>query len=58
MTCHTTHHACDCVLKRMAKLEEVAAEVRALLEFQVNSEGGLTPKFLAVNKAIQELERE
>jgi hypothetical protein len=32
MTCNTTHHACDCVLKRMQKLEAVLEAAKVLYD--------------------------
>jgi hypothetical protein len=32
MTCTTTHHACDCVLKRMEKLERLVEVVKITIE--------------------------
>ncbi len=39
MTCTTTHHACDCVLKRMAKLEAVAEAAKHAIELGYLGEG-------------------
>lgn len=41
MTCHTTHHACDCVLKRMAKLEEKFIIAVEALEYYASQDNGL-----------------
>lgn len=32
MTCRTTHHACDCVLRKMEKLEAVAEAAKEMIE--------------------------
>ncbi len=59
MTCTTTHHACDCVLERMKKLEAVAEAVKNLGLDTMDwlYEDGYE-QFKAVKEAVEELERE
>ncbi len=52
MTCNTTHHACDCVLERMAKLEAVAEAAKEMLEdMRVNPDSDFK-----LARALKELE--
>jgi hypothetical protein len=54
MTCNTTHHACDCVLKRMKKLEAVFEAAKDLIiEMRIN-----TCYDHPLTKAIYEMECE
>jgi hypothetical protein len=64
MTCTTAHHACDCVLKRMKKLEAVVEAAKnhanATIEYRLNriSELEMAAIYNKLLNLISDLEQE